>query len=269
MSPTVIRVVIMYIKTIKKESKREPTQSSQAFRSLEYIQSNPGYYMGGNWRGDDEVSRDCRQKWILQSVDSSRVGKRVIKNSRHLFTMGFYTVVDALRDASPDNYLETFMELPYVRMSMERCFGTADVPQAVVRKIRAAVARIIAEVMAIYNVSEEARFHKENRIKRLEIAAKIAEETEAYRQRFQQQQKQELERDDDLSSVRDAADFLAKKFFRQAMKEHHPDRVKTAAEKTVAGEKIIALQELQTETHSRIASMRELPDAEECDEYES
>ncbi|MFZ2653913.1 MAG: hypothetical protein WAX69_03285 [Victivallales bacterium] len=252
----------MHIKIIKSKAKRELPRSD-VFRTLEYRQVRPGVYMGGSWNAEDEFPRNCRQKWILQAVESHRVGRNVVKTARHICTINFYDVVDALRDISPDQYVESYMEQSYVRMSMERCFGNGDSQEAV-QKIRAAVGKIVTQIMTTYNASEEAIVRKENADIRLEVDKKVAAEEQSYNERRRLLQMRELALEEDMRPIRETATVLAERFFRQAVMEHHPDLTKGAVEVEVANEKMVALLAVKKETFRVIRTIRELPPPEDC-----
>lgn len=253
----------MQIKIIKKEIKRKPTPSG-VFRTLEYRQVRASMYCGGNWHADGEVQRSCRQKWILQALESRRDGRRVIKKARHICTINFYDVVDALRDISPDQYVESYMQLQYVRMSMLRCFGTGYESQEAVQKARAAVAMIVAQVMTAYNGSEEAVVRKDNVAKGLEVAQKITMEEQSYSESKRLLKMRELAMEEDMRPIRETAMVLADRFFRQAVLEYHPDHTNGVAAAEVANEKMIDLLAVKTETLKVIKIAKQLPPPEDC-----
>ncbi|MCX6983343.1 MAG: hypothetical protein NT118_01140 [Lentisphaerae bacterium] len=238
-------------------------KASRVFRTFEYRQPRPGIYQGGSWRFDHEVERNCRQKWILQAVKSHRVEGCVVKTGRHVLTINFYDVVDALLDISSDRHLEAFMETPYVKSAMLRCFGTADGSNAGVQKAKATVATIVTQVMETYNKSEEAKIRADNKARRLEVTHGIEMETQAYADKEHQLKMRETAIEAEMRPIRETAIELAGKFFRQAMKEHHPDLAKTDAERDVANEKIITLKELSSETFRQIKDIKWRPQPDE------
>ncbi|MFZ2653593.1 MAG: hypothetical protein WAX69_01635 [Victivallales bacterium] len=250
----------MHIKTIKDETKREPPPSG-VYRTLEYLQGRPGIYMGGIWHAEDEIPRRCRQKWILQAMESKREGRSVIKKAKHVCTINFYHVVNTLRDISQDKYLETFMALPYMEQSLARCFGTGD-SQETVQKATAAIANIVTQVMTKYNESEESRVREENKAIRLEVARKIAVEEQSYSERRRLLEMREIALEEDMRPVREAAIVLAEKFFRQAVMECHPDITRSAAEVEIANERMITLLAVKKETLEMVKTARQLP--EDC-----
>ncbi len=252
----------MYVKIVESKIKRKPTPSG-VFRTLEYRQVRASMY-GGNWHADGEVQRSCRQKWILQAVNSRRVDGRVVKTSRHVLTMNFYGVVDTLCDINPDRHLEAFMETPYVKSAMLRSFGTADCSNADVQKARAAVADIVTKVMDTYNESEEAVVRKDNVAKRLEVAQKITMEEQAYSESKRLLEIRELALEEDIRPIRETAMVLADRFFRQAVLEYHPDHTNGVAAAEVANEKMIALLAVKAETFKVIKTIKQLPQPEDC-----
>lgn len=260
--PHISSEVIMYVKIIKRQTKSKPPRSA-VFRSFEYRHLFEEIYAGCSWVCGDEVERDCRRKWILQSVVSRRAGCRVVKSARHVLTINYYAVVDALRDVDANQYLEAYMGLPYPRSSLQRCFGTSDVNSPDVLKVRAAVAKVVAEIMAAYNAGEEAVVRAGNNAKRLELAGKIAAELKDIGERARRQQDAAFAKSAELLTVRDAAVELARKFFREAMKEYHPDLAKTDVERDIAHEQIVVLQELRAETLTQIKNVCQLP-APDC-----